>query len=55
MARRHVEFLLKRAATDRVIQFRNFAVLFDNDDFAGAVALTREATRQPDAGLDPCR
>ncbi|MEC7570617.1 MAG: hypothetical protein VX394_01075, partial [Pseudomonadota bacterium] len=48
VARRHVEFLLQRAATDRAVQFRSFAVLFDNDDFAGAVALAKRAeNRRP--------
>ena len=42
-ARRHVAFLLSRAAADRAVQFRGFAVLFDNDDFAGAVDLARRA------------
>ena len=46
VARRHVEFLLKRAATDRAVQFRSFAVLFDNDDFAGAVALAQRAEKR---------
>ena len=45
VARRHVEFLLKRAAADRAVQFRSFAVLFDNDDFAGAVALAQRAEK----------
>ena len=46
VARRHVEFLLKRAATDRAVQFRSFAVLFDNDDFVGAVALAQRAEKR---------
>ena len=46
VARRHVEFLLKRAAADRAVQFRSFAVLFDNDDFAGAVALAQRAEKR---------
>lgn len=43
VARRHVAFLLDHAATDRAVQFRAFAVLFDNDDFAAAVELARSA------------